>query len=72
MGTSAGRNSRDAVELINNLTPAADYVKLGAIMDELITKHNALCVKLDADVGVTDTNYASTLGIATLQSRLAP
>lgn len=70
MGTSAGRNFRDAVELINNLTPAADYVKLGAIMDELITKHNALCVKLDADAGVTSTDYKATLGIVELQERL--
>lgn len=72
MGNSAGRQSRSAVELLNNLTPAADYVKLGNIMDELINKHNALCAKLDADAGVTDTNYAATLGIANLQSRLAP
>ena len=72
MGTSAGRNSRDAVGMLNNMAPVADYVKLGSIMDELITKHNALCAKLDADAGVTDTNYAATLGIATLQSRLAP
>lgn len=69
---SAGRSSRNAVDMLNSAMPTADYVKLGTIMDELITKHNALCAKLDADAGVTDTNYASTLGIATLQSRLAP
>lgn len=72
MGTSAGRNSRNAAEMLNKLSPTTDYVKLGNIMDEMITKHNALCAKLDADAGVTDTNYAATLGIATLQSRLAP
>lgn len=72
MGTSAGRNARDAKELLNNSSPAADYTKLGNLLDEMITKHNALCAKLDADAGVTDTNFAATLGIATLQSRLAP
>jgi hypothetical protein len=72
MGTSAGRNARDAKELLNNSSPAAEYTKLGNLLDEMITKHNALCAKLDADAGVTDTNFAATLGIATLQSRLAP
>lgn len=72
MGTSAGRNARDAKELLNSSSPAADYTKLGNLLDEMITKHNALCAKLDADAGVTDTNFAATLGIATLQSRLAP
>jgi hypothetical protein len=72
MGTSAGRNARNAADMLNKLSPTTDYVKLGNIMDELITKHNALCAKLDADAGVTDTNYAASLGIATLQSRLAP
>lgn len=72
MGTSAGRNARDAKDLLNNSSPAADYTKLGNLLDEMITKHNALCAKLDADAAVTDTNFAATLGIATLQSRLAP
>ena len=69
---SAGRGERSAVDMLNRMTPAAAYVKLGEILDELVTKHNALCAKLDADAGVTDTNFAATLGIATLQSRLAP
>jgi hypothetical protein len=30
---------------------------------ELQTKLNALLAKLDADAGVTDVNYASTLGV---------
>ncbi len=72
MGTSAGRNQRDAKELLNNICPSTDYLKLGNLLDEMITKHNALCAKLDADAGVTDTNYTATLGIGTLQSRLAP
>lgn len=59
---------------LNRMAPAADDAKLGATLEDLITKHNALVAdfnalitkynaalaKLDADGGVTDTNYAAT------------
>ena len=32
--------------------------------NKLLTKFDALLTKLDADAGVTDTNYTSTLGTA--------
>lgn len=54
---------------LNRMNPAAGHAKLGDIINELITKHNALVAKLDADAGVTDTNYTSTLKIATLAER---
>ncbi len=68
---SAGRGDRSAVDMLNRMTPAAAYVKLGEILDELVTKHNALCVKLDADAGVTGTDYAATLGMTPIQDRLS-
>lgn len=51
------------IEQLNKMNPAARDAKLGSKLNELITNHNALCAKLDADAGVTDTNYAATLGI---------
>lgn len=42
---------------------------LNAILADIVqvqTKHNAVCAKLDADVGVTDTNYAALQNITTL------
>lgn len=42
---------------------------LNGIVDdltELRTKHNAAMAKLDADAGVTDTNYAATCNAAAL------
>lgn len=77
---SAGRGERSAVDMLNRMGPAAAYVKLGEIVDELITKHNALLVKMDADntslnaavAGANlDVNYASTLGMVVLQDRLS-
>lgn len=57
-------------EKINKLAPAAYDAKLGDAVAELIaqvnaitTKHNALLAKLDADAGVTDTNYAATQAV---------
>lgn len=51
------------IDELNRSSPIAHDVKLGSKLDELITKHNLLLAKLDADAGVTDTNYAATLGI---------
>ena len=56
------------IDQLNRSSPIADDVKLGALLNTLITNHNALCAKLDADAGVTDTNYAATLGIKALGS----
>lgn len=37
--------------------------QINVLLTEIKTKHNAVCAKLDADAGVTDTNYASTQNI---------
>jgi hypothetical protein len=56
------------IDQLNRSSPIADDVKLGDLLNTMITNHNALCAKLDADAGVTDTNYAATLGIKPLGS----
>lgn len=61
------RNPKDE---LNRMAPAAAHAKLGDVLDDLITKHNALCAKLDADAGVTDTDYAASLGITPLADRV--
>lgn len=38
--------------------------QLVTLANELKADHNALLAKLDADAGVTDTNYAATLATA--------
>lgn len=64
--TTPARNLQDE---LNRCMPAAAHAKLGDLLNELITKHNALLAKLDADTGVASTNYAATVGVATLASR---
>lgn len=59
----------DAKDALNRAMPANARVQLGDVIEELITKHNALLAKLDADAGVTDTNFASLLKIKTLAER---
>jgi len=54
---------------LNRMNPAASHAKLGDLLDEIITKHNTMVAKLDADAGVTDTNYAAALKIAPLSER---
>ena len=54
---------------LNRMNPAAGHAKLGDLLVEIITKHNALAAKLDADAGVTDTTYAALLKIAPLADR---
>ena len=66
MPATVGRNLKDE---LNRMNPAAAHVKLGDVVDELITKHNAAMAKLDADAGVTDTNYASLYRVAPLSER---
>lgn len=56
---------------LNRSMPAAHEAQLGTTLKDLITAHNALLAKLDADVGVTGTDYEATLAVATLESRAA-
>ena len=42
----------------------AEVDALRAELDDIRTKYAALLAKLDADGGVTDTNYAATAGLA--------
>ena len=66
---------RDVRNELNRLAPAAAHGGLGDILYDLITAVNAnttalkgIAAKLDADAGVTDTNYASlqTNALATI------
>ena len=57
-------------DILNKTSPGTYKAKLGDVVAELTaqvnaltTAHNALAAKLDADAGVTDTNYASTTGV---------
>lgn len=61
--------ARNKQKELNSVTRATDRAKLGDLLQELIDKYNALCAKLDADVGVTDTNYAATLGMTDINAR---
>jgi hypothetical protein len=54
---------------LNRASPANADAQLGTLLRELITSHNALLAKLDADGGVTDTNYNATLKVKDLESR---
>ncbi len=54
---------------LNRMNPAAADAKLGDVLADLIAKHNALLAKLDADVGVTDTNYTALHKVTDLESR---
>lgn len=40
-----------------------------ADLESLRAKHNALLAKLDADAGVTDTNFASLHAVGTLSTQ---
>ena len=54
---------------LNRMAPAAAHVKLGDVVNDLITNFNAALAKLDADAGVTDTNYAALYAVKTLVNR---
>ena len=43
---------------------AIEFNALRQELDEVRANYNAVLAKLDADAGVTDTNYVSTLGVA--------
>lgn len=56
---------------LNKTTPTAAKVKLGDVLADLISQVNilnaavrAITTKLDADAGVTDTNYTATVAPA--------
>lgn len=54
---------------LNRMTPAAGHAKLGDLLVDIITKHNALATKLDADAGVTDVNYNALTAVTPLSQR---
>lgn len=56
----------DHVDRLNRAMPANKTANLGTIVKELIDNHNALLVKLDADVNLTDDDYAATLSVRNL------
>lgn len=51
---------------LNRSMPAAADAELGTKLAEIITKHNAAMAKLDADAGVTDTNYSALYAVKPL------
>lgn len=53
-----------AVVSVHQSTPGDDFEALTAAYNDLATKFNALLAKLDADAGVTDTNYVATIVVA--------
>lgn len=71
-------NTKGKADRLNRSMPAASAVKLGNLLNELIATVNAqrdvittLVTKLNADAGVTDTNYtaASLKAVKTLDQR---
>ena len=54
---------KDIVEMKNLL------LSMQADLEALRTKHNAVCAKLDADAGVTDTNFAALHNVGTLNTQ---
>lgn len=71
-------NATELQKQLNNLTPGAHHAKLGDVIVALITQVNAAIAdqgnmrtayaatltKLDADAGVTDTNYHTVGAVA--------
>lgn len=60
----------DHEDALNRCLPVAHRLGLGTLLKELIAQNNALraslaavTAKLDADAGVTDTNYTATAAI---------
>lgn len=64
-----GALKRNLKQELNNMAPATAHAKLGDIVDELIGNFNAVLTKLDADAGVTDTDFKAKFGIKTLSER---
>lgn len=71
---------------VNRSTPGMNRAKVGDVVADLIVavnaqsvqlaavtaKHNALLTKMDADAGITDTNYASTTNAPAFSSASVP
>ena len=67
---TATRVHIDHQDRLNRRDPIARDLSEGDLLAEMIDKHNvlvtrfnALLAKLDADAGITDINYASTVGV---------
>lgn len=54
---------------LNRMAPAAARAMLGDWLYDLTDKHNKLLAKLDADAGVTDTDYVATLTVKLPEQR---
>ena len=54
---------------LNRSNRAAANADLGGVLADLVTKHNALLAKLDADTGVASTDYAATLAVKPSEAR---
>lgn len=57
-------------DIVNKTSPGTAKAKVGDVIADLTaqvnaltTAHNAMAAKLDADGGVTDTNYVSLTGV---------
>lgn len=59
----------DLQDRLNRMNPTADDIQLGDFLQELVDTIQALNAKLDADAGVTDTNYAATLDPLDINAR---
>jgi len=71
MGNFSEAGRVNVQERLNHAMPAMADVQMGDLLQEVLdayndlaTKYNAVLAKLDADAGVTDTNYVAT-GAAT-------
>ena len=60
-GSTNGLDFQAVLQVVN---------KMAAALNEIKTDHNGLCTKLDADAGVSDTNYNATraLGYADIDT----
>jgi hypothetical protein len=54
---------------LTNMTPAAKLVRLGTVLDDLISQFNAVLAKLDADNGVSATTFVSGNRVKPLSER---
>ena len=61
VGVAKKKNDNKVTAAANATQATKDDTDIGT----LITFVNALSAKLDSDVGITDTDYASTLGTVT-------
>ena len=62
-------NAAIIADELDRSMPAAARAALGNVLRDLVAKHNALLAKLDADAGVTDTNFTATLRVTPPEER---